>query len=44
MTGLSGAARQGEKREVLVGAARRFAAAILQEEASRCETPEKTDR
>lgn len=32
MTGLSGAARQGEKREVLVGAARRFAAAILQGE------------
>ncbi len=35
MTGLSGAARQGEKREVLIGAARRFAAAILQEEAPR---------
>ena len=34
MTGLSGAARQGEKREVLIGAARRFAAAILQEEGS----------
>jgi TetR/AcrR family transcriptional repressor for divergent bdcA len=34
MTGLSGAARQGEKREVLVGAARRFAAAILQDERS----------
>ena len=35
MTGLSGAARQGEKREVLIGAARRFAAAILQEESLR---------
>jgi TetR/AcrR family transcriptional repressor for divergent bdcA len=35
MTGLSGAARQGEKREVLIGAARRFAAAILQEEGPR---------
>ena len=34
MTGLSGAARQGEKREVLVGAARRFAAAVLLEEDS----------
>jgi len=32
MTGLSGAARQGERREVLTGAARRFASAILQEE------------
>lgn len=32
MTGLSGAARQGEKCEVLTGAARRFAAAILQDE------------
>lgn len=35
MTGLSGAARQGEKHEVLVGAARHFAAAILQGECTK---------
>jgi TetR/AcrR family transcriptional regulator, repressor for divergent bdcA len=32
MTGLSGAARQGVEREVLIEAARRFAAAIMTEE------------